>query len=72
MLSCTCAGLLPESEFIRLVRSAARSCNRTAETPDALPRSMQFLARTGAAPCHPISANCPEAEYLNAVWVRLG
>lgn len=72
MLSCTCAGLLPESEFIRLVRSAARSCNRSAETPDALPRPMQFLARTGAAACHPISANCPEAEYLNAVWMRLG
>lgn len=71
MLSCTCAGLLPESEFIRLVRSAARSCNRSAETPNALPRPMQILARTGAAACHPISANCPEAEYLNAVWVRL-
>ena len=72
MLSCTCAGLLPESEFVRLVRSAARSCNRSAETPTALPRPMQFLGRTGAAPCHPISANCPEAEYLNAVWLRLG
>lgn len=72
MLSCTCAGLLPESEFVRLVRSAARSCNRTAETPDALPRPIQFLARSGAAPCHPVSGNCPEAEYLNAVWLRLG
>ena len=71
MLSCTCAGLLPESEFIRLVRSAARSCNRSAETPNALPRPMQILGRTGAAPCHPISSNCPEAEYLNAVWLRM-
>ncbi len=71
MLSCTCAGLLPEAEFIRLVRSAARSCNRSAETPTALPRPMQILARTGAASCHPISGSCPEAEYLNAVWLRM-
>lgn len=72
MVSCTCAGLLPEDEFIRLVRSAARSSTRSAENPNALPRPMQILARTGAAPCHPISGNFPEAEYLKAVWMRLG
>ena len=71
MLSCTCAGLLPEEEFIRLVRSAARSSTRSAENPHALPRSMQILARSGAAPCHPVSGNCPEAEYLKAIWLRL-
>jgi 23S rRNA (cytosine1962-C5)-methyltransferase len=72
MLSCTCAGLLPEDEFIRLVRSAARSSTRSAENPVALPRPMQILARSGAAPCHPVSGNCPEAEYLKAIWLRLG
>lgn len=72
MLTCTCAGLLPEAEFVRLVRSAARSSTRTAESPHALPRPIQILARTGAASCHPVSGNCPEAEYLNAVWLRLG
>ncbi|MCC6508342.1 MAG: class I SAM-dependent rRNA methyltransferase [Pirellulaceae bacterium] len=72
MLTCTCAGLLPEEEFIRLVRSAARSSTRSAESPHALPRPMQILARTGAAACHPVSGNCPEAEYLNAMWLRLG
>jgi 23S rRNA (cytosine1962-C5)-methyltransferase len=72
MLSCSCAGLLPEEEFIRLVRSAARSSTRSAENPHALPRPMQILARTGAAACHPVSGNFPEAEYLKAVWLRLG
>lgn len=65
MLSCSCAGLLPDSEFIRLVRGAARSAFHSQ------PRPMQIIARTGAATCHPISANCPETEYLKAVWVRL-
>ncbi len=72
MLSCTCAGLLPEDEFIRVVRGAARSSTRTAETPHALPRPMQILARTGAASCHPVAGNCPEGDYLKAVWLRLG
>ncbi len=71
MLTCTCAGLLPEDEFVRLVRSAARSSTRSAENPNALPRSIQILAKTGAAACHPIAGNCPEGEYLNAVWLRL-
>jgi 23S rRNA (cytosine1962-C5)-methyltransferase len=71
MLTCSCAGLLPESDFVRLVRSAARSSTRSAEEPYALPRPIQILARTGAAPCHPVSGNCPEAEYLKAVWLRL-
>lgn len=72
MLTCTCAGLLPEPEFVRLVRSAARSSTRSAENPLALPRPLQILARTGAAACHPVSGNCPEAEYLKAMWLRLG
>jgi 23S rRNA (cytosine1962-C5)-methyltransferase len=72
MLSCSCAGLLPEEEFVRLVRSAASSSTRSSENPTALPRPMQILARTGAAACHPVSGNFPEAEYLKAVWMRLG
>jgi 23S rRNA G2069 N7-methylase RlmK/C1962 C5-methylase RlmI len=33
---------------------------------------MQILARTGAAPDHPVAAGVPESDYLKAVWMRLG
>ena len=65
MLTCSCAGLLPESEFTRIVRSACRSA--FAESP----RNMQIIGKVGAAACHPVSANCPETEYLKALWIRL-
>jgi len=30
-----------------------------------------ILAKTGAAPDHPVATNCPETEYLQAVFMRL-
>ncbi len=72
MLTCSCAGLLADAEFTRLVRSAARSAFRPTEfNPNPVPRQMQILAKSGAAACHPVSANCPETEYLKAMWLRL-
>lgn len=72
MLTCSCAGLLPEAEFTRIVRAAARSASNPSEwNPNPIPRNMQILARTGAAPCHPVSANCPETEYFKSLWLRL-
>ncbi len=72
LLTCTCAGLLPERDFLRLIFAAVRSAEQpTAWNPNPPARTAQVLARTGAAPCHPIAARCPETEYLNAVWLRL-
>ena len=72
MLTCSCAGLLPDSEFMRLVRAAGRSAFRASEwRPQAQERQLQILGRSGAAACHPVSANCPETEYLKAIWLRL-
>ena len=34
-------------------------------------RTVQLLAKTGASPDHPIAANCPETEYLRAMWLRI-
>jgi 23S rRNA (cytosine1962-C5)-methyltransferase len=65
MLTCSCAGLLQESEFVRVVRGAGRSAFAAA------PRNMQIISRGGAAACHPVSANCPETDYLKAMWIRL-
>lgn len=72
MLTCSCAGLLREQDFVRLVRAAARSAFQPSDfNPHPVPRQMQILARSGAAVCHPVSANCPETEYLKAMWLRL-
>lgn len=71
LLSCTCAGLLPESEFLQLLSAAARSPGDEGEADGhpAAPRSFQLIARTGAAPDHPVLSTCPETEYLKAAWM---
>jgi 23S rRNA (cytosine1962-C5)-methyltransferase len=73
LLSCSCAGLLPEPEFIQLLVAASRSTGDDMEGPDpdsrARPRSLQIIAKSGAAPDHPVISNCLETEYLKAVWM---
>ncbi|MBL8812586.1 MAG: class I SAM-dependent rRNA methyltransferase [Planctomycetaceae bacterium] len=70
LLSCSCAGLLPEPEFVQLLASAARSVADDADqSPLEVPRSLQIIAKSGAAPDHPVSSNCLETEYLKAVWM---
>jgi len=77
MLSCTCAGLLTSDEFLRLIYASARQAGReiAPATEDRgarhAPRHVQILAKTGAAADHPIATNCPETEYLQAVWMRV-
>ena len=77
LLSCTCSGLLQESEFMRLLCSAARQAGpeitpATAEKKARhAAREMKIIARTGAAPCHPVGGNDPETDYLNAAWMIL-
>ncbi|MBX3423188.1 MAG: class I SAM-dependent rRNA methyltransferase [Pirellulaceae bacterium] len=72
MLTCSCAGLLADEQFVRLVRAAARAAGKPSEfNPSAQPRNMQILAHVSASACHPVSANCPETEYLKSLWLRL-
>lgn len=77
LLTCTCAGLLSGPDFTNLVCTASRQCGRllepaTAERPEKRgARTAQIIAKTGAASDHPIAAQCPETEYLQAVWMRL-
>jgi 23S rRNA (cytosine1962-C5)-methyltransferase len=74
-LSCTCSGLLSEADFIGLLQTAARQVGSAAEGKGGASRgkgySVQIIARTGAAPDHPVAADCPETEYLKAVWMRV-
>ena len=73
LLSCSCAGLLPEPEFIQLLVAASRSTGDDMEGPNpdsrAKPRSLQIIAKSGAAPDHPVISSCLETEYLKAVWM---
>jgi 23S rRNA (cytosine1962-C5)-methyltransferase len=76
LLSCSCAGLLPEADFLRLLYAAARQAGpEIGVSPEGKPRRaarvVQVLAKTGAAADHPVASNCPEGEYLKAVWMRV-
>jgi 23S rRNA (cytosine1962-C5)-methyltransferase len=77
LVSCTCAGLLPNEEFLRLLYSASRQAGPLVTPATATTsarhaaRTMQVLFKTGAAADHPVGAHCPETEYLHAVWMRL-
>ena len=77
LLTCTCAGLLPPEEFLRIIYGATRQAGPLV-SPATLersarhaPRAGQILFKTGASADHPIATACPETEYLNAVWLRL-
>jgi 23S rRNA (cytosine1962-C5)-methyltransferase len=72
MLTCSCAGLLPEEEFLRLIGSAAyRASPQSAgeEGPPPRGRSIRILSVGGAPADHPVAPNCPETRYLKAVWL---
>lgn len=77
LLSCTCAGLLPQEEFARMMHHCARQAGPLISPATSqraarhAPRNCQILFKTGASPDHPIATNCPETEYLKAVWMRM-
>jgi 23S rRNA (cytosine1962-C5)-methyltransferase len=77
MLSCTCAGLLSHEEFLRMIYASARQAGREIAPATAergarhAPRQVQILAKCGAAADHPVATNCPETEYLQAVFMRV-
>jgi len=77
MLTCTCAGLLSSEEFLRMIYASARQAGRevapatTERGARHAPRHVQIIHKCGAAPDHPIATNCPETEYLQAVFMRV-
>jgi 23S rRNA (cytosine1962-C5)-methyltransferase len=73
-LTCTCSGLLDDTEFSRIVQTAARQAGKSSAANRGAGDSgitLQILAKSGAAPDHPVAADCPETEYLRAVWARV-
>jgi 23S rRNA (cytosine1962-C5)-methyltransferase len=71
MLTCSCAGLLSDDEFTRIVLTAGRKASYDRKLSDPTsPLRLQLFEKSGAAPDHPVAANCPEASYLKAMWLR--
>jgi len=60
-VTCSCSGQVSEEEFTDIVISAAHHRGRR----------LQFLARTGAGPDHPVLSNCPESRYLKLLWAKV-
>jgi 23S rRNA (cytosine1962-C5)-methyltransferase len=60
LVTCSCSGLLSAEEFGKIVCSA---------TPEG--RRLQILHRSGAGADHPVAGDCPETEYLKALWARV-
>jgi 23S rRNA (cytosine1962-C5)-methyltransferase len=73
LVSCSCAGLLPEAEFASLVTQAARCRPQAGAVGHEAPRerSVRILGKTGAGMDHPVSAVYPEGEYLKVVWAQV-
>jgi 23S rRNA (cytosine1962-C5)-methyltransferase len=61
LLTCSCTGLISESEFLESIRRAAFQSKRT----------VQIFQVTGADVDHPFRVNVPESRYLKAVWCRV-
>ena len=60
-LTCSCTGLVSESDFLESLRRAAWQAGRT----------LQVFKVAGAAPDHPFLLSVPEGRYLKAVFCRV-
>jgi 23S rRNA (cytosine1962-C5)-methyltransferase len=61
-LTCSCTGLVGESDFLESVRRAAWQAGR----------ALQVFKVAGAAADHPFLLHVPEGRYLKAVFCRVG
>ena len=60
IVSCSCSGLVSESQFISVLSNAAKEAKR----------ELQIFRVAGAAPDHPYRTDFPEGRYLKAVFAR--
>ncbi|HAP08539.1 MAG TPA: class I SAM-dependent rRNA methyltransferase [Planctomycetaceae bacterium] len=61
LVTCSCSGLVTRAEFMEVISETARQSGR----------DIQILEQHGQPPDHPISATCPESEYLKVVICRV-
>jgi 23S rRNA (cytosine1962-C5)-methyltransferase len=60
-LTCSCTGLVSESDFLETLRRVAWQAGR----------QLQVLHAGGAGPDHPFLVHVPEGRYLKAVFCRV-
>ncbi|HEV3237267.1 MAG TPA: SAM-dependent methyltransferase, partial [Gemmataceae bacterium] len=60
-LTCSCTGLISESDFLECLRRAAWQAGRT----------LQITHIAGAGPDHPFFVHVPEGRYLKAIYCRV-
>lgn len=61
LVTCSCSGRVSRDDFRRTLGSAAAATGR----------DLQIFAATGAGPDHPVSAACPESDYLKCFFCRV-
>jgi 23S rRNA (cytosine1962-C5)-methyltransferase len=61
ILTCSCTGLVSETDFVEMLRRAAFQAGR----------EVQIFHIGGAAPDHPFFVHVPEGRYLKAIFARV-
>ncbi|MGA2253822.1 MAG: class I SAM-dependent rRNA methyltransferase [Thermoguttaceae bacterium] len=61
LVTCSCSGHVSRDDFFFMLVSVAQQCGR----------DIQVLEQRGAAADHPVSATCPETEYLKCFTCRV-
>ena len=61
LVTCSCSGHVSRSDFMGMIAEVARQTKR----------DIQILEQHGQPPDHPVSANCPETEYLKMLICRV-
>jgi 23S rRNA (cytosine1962-C5)-methyltransferase len=61
LVTCSCSGHVRRPDFYDMLRGVAQQTGR----------DLQILEQRGAAPDHPVSAACPESEYLKCFICRV-
>ena len=61
LVTCSCSGSVTREDFRAMLAGVAQKSGR----------DMQILEQRGASPDHPVSATCPETEYLKCFICRV-
>lgn len=61
LITCSCSAHVVREDFQDMLAGVAQRTRR----------DIQFVEQRGAAPDHPVSASCPETEYLKCVVCRV-
>jgi 23S rRNA (cytosine1962-C5)-methyltransferase len=61
LVTCSCSGSVTREDFLQMLAVVSQKCGR----------DIQVLEQRGASPDHPVSATCPESEYLKCFICRV-